>query len=242
MDLSIVIPVYNEGRKIDKDIRLASQFLENRKLSGEIIISDDGSTDDTGIIPSDILDEINVPVEVIDNKKHKGKGFAVRSGILKARGKCVLFIDSGACVSYDEILKGLDLIKTGKCDIAHGSRFLKDSNITRKKQWYRRLASYLFRKSIHVWIRIPIALTDTQCGLKIYRKDVAHELYGDCMTEGFMFDIEIILLAAKAGYKIEEFPISWTADPDSRLSLINTLFSMVPELRRIKIYINDKKN
>jgi hypothetical protein len=71
---------------------------------------------------------------------------------------------------------------------------------------------------------------------------VAHELYGDCMTEGFMFDIEIILLAAKAGYKIEEFPISWTADPDSRLSLINTLFSMVPELRRIKIYINDKKN
>ncbi len=234
MDLSIIIPVYNEGRKIDKDIQLAAQFLSFNKMSGEIIISDDGSTDDTMDILGKIRNELDMPLRIIDNKNHKGKGYAVKSGILEAQGKVILFIDSGACVPYDEILPGIDMISKGQCEIAHGSRFLKDSLITGRKQWYRRLMSYAFRKFIHLWARIPYNLTDTQCGLKIYKREVALELYGQCITEGFMFDVEIILRAVKAGYKIKEFPISWTADLDSRLSVTATFFSIFTELRRMK--------
>jgi glycosyltransferase involved in cell wall biosynthesis len=234
VDLSVVIPVYNEGRKIDKDIRMAAQFMEINNISGEIIISDDGSKDDTLDIPQNVLSKATVPVRIIDNKKHYGKGNAVRSGMLQAQGKIILFIDSGACVYYEDILPGIDLLKSDSFKIVHGSRFMPGSFITRKKQWYRQILSYTFRKFIHSWVDIPYDLTDTQCGLKIYEKEVGKELYGQCITRGFMFDIEIILRAEKAGYAIKEFPITWAADPDSRLFLSRTFFNMISELRKIK--------
>jgi glycosyltransferase involved in cell wall biosynthesis len=234
VDISVVIPVYNEGRKIDMDIRMAAQFMEMNKISGEIIISDDGSTDDTLEIPQSIFQKASVPIRIIDNKKHYGKGYAVQSGILQAQGEVILFIDSGACVYYEDILPGIDLIKNESYKIVHGSRFMPGSFITRKKQWYRQLLSYTFRKFIHSWVRVPFDLTDTQCGLKIYEKAVARELYQQCITRGFMFDIEIILRAEKAGYPIKEFPITWAADLDSRLLISRTFFSMLSELRKIK--------
>jgi len=234
MDLSIIIPAYNEGKKIDRDIQLAAQFLSYNNLSGDIIVSDDGSTDDTMNILEKIRNEPDIPLRIVDNKNHKGKGHAVKSGILEAQGKLILFIDSGACVPYDDILPGIEMINKGQCEIAHGSRFLKDSLITRKKQWYRRLISYAFRMFIHLWVKIPYNLTDTQCGLKIYKREVALELYRQCITEGFMFDVEILLRAMKAGYKIKEFPISWTADLDSRLSVTATFFTVLSELRSMK--------
>jgi dolichyl-phosphate beta-glucosyltransferase len=234
MDISVVIPVYNEGRKIDMDIRMAAQFMEMNQIAGEIIISDDGSTDNTLEIPQSIFDKSSVPIRIIKGGKHYGKGYAVRSGILEAQGEIILFIDSGACVYYEDILPGIDLIKTRACSIVHGSRFMLGSHITRKKQWYRRLLSYSFRKFIHTWVKVPFDLTDTQCGLKIYEKAVARELYEQCVTRGFMFDIEIILRAEKAGYTIKEFPITWAADLDSRLLISRTFFNMISELRKIK--------
>jgi dolichyl-phosphate beta-glucosyltransferase len=236
MELSIVIPVFNEGRKVDKDLLLATRFLEERGLSGEIILSDDGSTDDTLDIPEQVSHQIKVPLRIFHHAAHKGKGSVVRAGILKAQGDVVLFIDSGACVPYDDVLPGLEMIRTGACDIAHGSRFLPTSTIT-KKPWHREILSFLFRKFIVSWIKVPYELTDTQCGLKMYRKEVAQELYKQCLTEGFMFDIEIILRAGKASYHIREFPVTWTADPDSRLSVAKTFLSIIPELQRIKRYV-----
>jgi len=234
MDLSIIIPVYNEGRKVDTDIQMASHFLEENKMSGEIIISDDGSTDNTIKIPDKILTQTKVPVKIIENKTHYGKGHAVRSGILNAHGKIILFIDSGACVPYDNLLPGIEMLREGTCDIAHGSRFLPDSFIMRKKQWYRRILSYSFRKFIQLRMKIPFGLTDTQCGLKMYKKEVALELYGPVKTRGFMFDIEVIRHAEQAGYLIKEFPITWTADMDSRLPVVNTFLDLFSELKKIR--------
>jgi dolichyl-phosphate beta-glucosyltransferase len=234
MDLSIIIPVYNEGKKIERDIHLAAEFLSSSKMKGEIIISDDGSTDDTANFVKKINIDPGLSLKTIFNKDHKGKGYAVKSGILEARGQVVLFIDSGSCVPYKDLLPGISMIRTGQCEIAHGSRFMKDSIITRKKQWYRRILSGLFRKFIHLWTKIPENLTDTQCGLKIYKREAAIELYRQCITEGFMFDIEIILRAVKAGYNIKEFPISWTADLDSRLSPASSVFQVLSELGNIK--------
>ena len=234
MDLSIIIPVFNEGRKVENDIHQAARFLSSRNMKGEIIVSDDGSTDETLLFLKTIEIDPGISLKIIVNKDHKGKGYVVKTGILEANGNLILFIDSGSCVPYSDLVPGIEMIRTGQCDIAHGSRFMRESVITRKKQWHRRIMSRAFRKFIHLWTKIPENLTDTQCGLKIYKRQIALELYRQCITDGFMFDIEIILRAINAGYKIKEFPITWTADLDSRLSPALSFFQMISELGIIK--------
>ena len=175
-----------------------------------------------------------VHLKVIDYRDHTGKGYAVKTGIMEAASDLVMFIDSGNCVPYNNITRGLELLEKGSCDIVHGSRFLTKSLIKRSRKPHRRLASFLFRKYIRIHSRIPENLTDTQCGLKIYRKEVARELFEQCFTHGFMFDIEIILRAGSKGYRILEFPIDWTSDPDSRLSVRGSFFRIFSELRAIR--------
>jgi len=177
MDLSIVIPVYNEELKIRHDITAASDFLSGYRMTGEIIVVDDGSTDQTSEVASNTAEDEGVSLKIIAYKGHAGKGKAVKAGIMEASSDLIMFIDSGNCVPYENLSRGIDLLKNGECEIAHGSRFLTESLITRQRKQYRKLVSFLFRKYIHILSRIPKNLTDTQCGLKIYRKEIAHELY-----------------------------------------------------------------
>ncbi|MCK5465101.1 MAG: glycosyltransferase, partial [Bacteroidales bacterium] len=219
MDLSIVIPVYNEEQKIRHDILAASNFLSGYGMTGEIIVVDDGSSDQTSEVASNTIEDEGVSLKIIAYKEHTGKGKAVKTGIMEAGSDLIMFIDSGNCVPYENISRGIDLFKDGECEIAHGSRFLTESIITRPRKQYRKLVSFLFRKYMRILSRLPKNLTDTQCGLKIYRKEIAYELYAACISDGFLFDVEIILRAREKGYRIMEFPIEWTTDPDSRLSV-----------------------
>jgi len=234
MDLSIIIPVLNESKKIKNDILAASEFLLSNKISGEIIIIDDGSTDDTTDAAKKIKISKDIPLYVLRYSIHKGKGFAVRKGVKKSIGEYVIFTDSGECVHYDFILRGLELLEKNKCDIAHGSRYFSDSKIIRPHLPSRRVSSAVFRKMFKCALNIPYELTDTQCGFKIYKGDIARFLYESCITDGFMFDIEIILRASKNSYRIKEFPIEWKADLDSRLSQVRMPFSIFFELVKIK--------
>jgi len=234
MDISIVIPVYNEREKIVGDIKAASDFIVNNNLKGEIIIVDDGSSDETAMFARNVPLNGVSNLKVIGYRSHKGKGYAVKKGILEAVSDYIMFIDSGSCVPFSNIMRGIKLIEDGICDISHGSRYLPESRIIRPKKWHRGMASYLFRRYTNLSVGNPFHLTDTQCGLKIYKKEIAHSLYHECKTYGSLFDIEIILRAYKNGYRIQEFPIEWTSDPDSRLSIFTTLFSIFPELREIK--------
>lgn len=234
MNLSIVIPVYNEINKITGDIKDASTFLTDQKIQGEIIVVDDGSTDHTSTVARKAGESESIHVKIIECQYHRGKGHAVKSGILEAVSEFVLFIDSGSCIPYSDILKGIEMIRENICDISHGSRNLPESRIIRPRNYYRKITSSLFRKFVQWYMHIPVNITDSQCGLKIYRREISHELYSECVTEGFMFDLEIILRALRKGYRIKEFPVEWTSDPDSRLSFFKTLVSLFPELRRIK--------
>ena len=234
MHLSIVIPVYTEEGKILNDLAAASDFFSSRGMTGEIIVVSDGSQDGTIEEVISFSTPEGISLKVLDNEAHTGKGHAVKSGIMKAGGDEILFIDSGNCIPYEHIDRGLELLKSGVCQIAHASRYHPKSIITRPKPPLRRLASCLFRKLIRIWVSIPRDLRDTQCGLKIYRKEVAHDLYSSCRTTGFMFDAEIILRAGKKGYRIVEFPVEWRSDPDSRLSPGRTFFSIFRELARIR--------
>ena len=112
-------------------------------------------------------------------------------GIGDSRGDYVMFMDSGGNVPPSYIARGLNMIKTGKCEIAMGSRKLRDSKIHKHLSWYRRISSFLFRKLVKLYLNMPSHLTDTQCGFKMYKGEVARELYRQCVSEGFTFDLEI---------------------------------------------------
>ncbi|MBN2411728.1 glycosyltransferase [candidate division KSB1 bacterium] len=241
MDISIVIPVFEESKKIGIDIEAASLFLINNSLEGEIIVVDDGSRDNTAEAAKNTETPPEIRLKVIYYKENTGKGYAVRTGMNSSSGDIVMFIDSGNCVSYDHVLRGLQLLRNDVCDIAHGSRYLPESRILKPHKWTRRISSYLFRKFLTFFMKIPSGLTDTQCGLKMYKGELGRSLYGKCITNGFMLDIEVILRAWHAGFRILEFPIDWTADSDSRLSLSRVPVNMIRELLRIKKVLSIEK-
>lgn len=240
MDLSIVIPAYNESKKIERDIMEASGFLASNHLIGEIIIVDDGSQDNTSQIAQKYKIPSEVKLKVLRYDNHRGKGYAVRKGIEQTTGKYVMFADSGCCVPYKDTLIGLELIKKGECEIAHGSRKMSGCHIEKPQNIYRRICSKIFHLFVIHDMKIPAEFTDTQCGFKIYKGDIAKKLYSQCQTDGFVFDIEIITLAQKEGYRIKEFPIDWTCDPDTRLSPSRSSWQILKDLLQIRKNMNKK--
>ncbi len=234
MDLSIVIPAYNESPKIAVDVQRAAEFLESNGLQGEIIVVDDCSSDNTSRVAESVKVPTCVTLKVIRYEPHRGKGYAVRTGIKASTGRYVMFADSGYCVPFANALPALEMLKDGTCDIANASRRLATSTILRAQPLRRRICSRAIRGLLKIVLGLPPGITDTQCGFKVYKGDVARELYGQCVSEGFMFDVEIILRAHKKGYRIKEFPIEWSCDLDSRLSIMRAPLPTLAELRAIK--------
>ncbi len=240
MDLSIVIPAYEESAKIARDVEQAAEFLERNGFSGEVIVVDDGSADSTAKTAESVEVPAGVKLLVIRYEPHRGKGYAVRKGIEDSSGKYVMFADSGSCVPYDDCIQGLDLLKYGTCDIAHGSRKMTGCNIEKGQSLFRRICSKMFHWFVILDMKIPAEFTDTQCGFKIYKGDIARHLYGECITDGFTFDIEIIMRAQREGYRIKEFPIDWTCDRDSRLSPTRSSWPVLAELLAIRRVMSKK--
>jgi dolichyl-phosphate beta-glucosyltransferase len=243
MDLSIVIPAFEEGRKIARDVKAAATFLQGNNIEGEIIVVDDGSADDTAGAADKAKVTGEAKLKVIRYEPHRGKGYAVRTGMKETTGRYAMFADCGLCIPYGNALQGLELLKDGTCDIAHGSRRHIESDILQDQPWHRRLFSRMFKATVRTMLGVPRELTDTQCGFKMYRGDVARKLYRECISDGFMFDIEIILRAEREGYRIAEFPVEWACDLDSRLSVTRTPWPVLAELRTLKRALaSNKKN
>lgn len=234
MDLSIVIPEFNEARKIAGDVEAAGAFLAAHGLSGEILVVDDGSSDESVELAEAAAVPDGVEKRVIRCQENRGKGHAVRAGMTQTRGDVIMFADAGRCIPFDNALQGLAMIREGRCDIAHGSRALPESVITRRKSLYRRTLTRLFRWVMPWLSGTPRTLSDTQCGFKMYRGTIGRELYARCVCNGFLFDVETVLRAVRAGWRIGEFPVEWHSDPDSRLHPARMIPRLWTELRTIR--------
>jgi glycosyltransferase involved in cell wall biosynthesis len=233
VDLSIVIPAFKEAAKIEADIRAADKFFESQGLRGEIIIVDDGSPDDTAKRAAALKPEIP-SLAVYRYDTNRGKGHALRYGIARATGRNVLFADSGLCVPFEIARIGLTILDLRMSEIAHGSRRMRGS-VRRRQPLYRRVGSRVFSLVVHLIMGIPSYISDTQCGFKLYRREVAQELYGSAFTDGFMFDTEIILRALARGHRILEFPVLWSNDADTRYDPVKGTLRNLAELAKIKV-------
>jgi dolichyl-phosphate beta-glucosyltransferase len=234
MDISIVIPAFNEAGKIGRDVEAAASFLCENGFGGEVIVVDDGSSDDT----AGEARRANVPSPiqkvVLRLESNSGKGAAVRRGILESGGEVVLYADSGTCIPYANALPVIKRIATGELDIALASRRLKGTLIRRNRPLRRRIISRLFHRAAVIVAGLPRRITDSQCGFKVYQGKAARELFAGLATPGFLFELEIILKALRRGLRIKEFPVEWTCDLDSRLRPASQAKGVLKELLKVR--------
>ena len=232
LDLSIIIPAYKEAKKIKQDIQAAAKFLEAQRIAGEILLVDDGSPDNT-VETAKALEKDFPALKVLSYSPNRGKGYALRYGISHSKGRNVMFADAGLCVPYDIAAIGLTMLELRMCDMAIGSRRMRGS-IRREQPLYRRIGSKVYSLVIHTLMGVPLYISDTQCGFKIYQGNVARCLYASAFTDGFMFDIEIILRALADGYQILEFPVLWSNDADTRFNPVRGTWRLFMELVAIR--------
>ena len=242
MDISIVIPAFNEEKKIGRDVEVAAAFIDEESVLGEIVVVDDGSTDKTADEANNAAVTSAIERNVIRLDKNRGKGNAVKTGILASKGDAVLFADSGTCVPYANALPQIARIRKGELDIAMASRRLKDTVIHRNRSWKRRVLSLVFRAVARIITGVPNRFSDTQCGFKIYRGVIARELFAECKTAGFLFELEILLRALKRGYRVEEFPVEWTCDFDTRLRPGSDAAGVLKEMFQVRSIIKKNKD
>ncbi|HEY3415305.1 MAG TPA: dolichyl-phosphate beta-glucosyltransferase [Armatimonadota bacterium] len=215
VDLTLVLPAYNERASIGRTIDEAVQYFASRRLSYEIIVSADG-TDGTRELVRE-MGLANPSIRAIGQDQRSGKGRGIREAVALARGRIIGFADADNKVpiqEYDEIDPWL---REG-CGVVTGSRALAQSRIERRQPWYRRIGS----KGFYVFMQTVVGLRgvrDTQCGFKFFHRDVAKELFRLQRIDGYMFDVEILFLASRLGVRIKEVPIRWRDDGDSRLQL-----------------------
>lgn len=234
MNISIIIPAYNEQNKISADILAADKFMSNNNYIGEIIVVDDGSADDTFLIANSHKEKIESKLIVFKLPENSGKGKAVSEGMNASSGEIVMYADAGLTVPFNDALIGIELINSKNYDIANGSRKMESANIIKKQDLDRRVISKIFGFIFKSVLKIPKEMTDTQCGFKIYKGNIARKLFKELTITGFLFEIEFILLAIKRGYKICEFPVTWKCDRDSRLSVSGSSMKIISELIALK--------
>jgi len=233
MDLSIIIPVWNEESKIATDIGNINAYFEKSSLQIELIIVDDGSTDRSTQIAEEKSKNISLNTRII-TCMHKGKGHAVRKGMTASCGRIAMYMDCGSNVPLNFIDKGMAFIENDQAHVVLGSRYNPASKITYDMIWFRKLSSAAFRSFIKLFLDIPKEISDTQCGFKLFNGDVARDIFAEIKTNGFLFDLEVILIAIAKKYLLKELPLQWQCDRDSRLSIVRSLFSVLKELHYLR--------
>ncbi len=226
--ISVVIPAYNEEERVIPTIGAIASHLSDLCENWELILADDGSHDQT----VELVRELGFAnLHVIEAEKNVGKGHAVRSGMLAARGKYILFTDADNSTPIQEVDRLLHHVQHEGYDIAIGSRAVAGS-AEDHKSFLRHLLSWGLRTLVQVGLQIGIK--DTQCGFKLYRREAARRLFTAQTLPGFSFDLEILYLAGKWGYKVVEVPVAWVDAPGSKVDVKKEVQRFLRDLARIR--------
>ncbi len=229
--LSVVIPAYNEESRIGSSLSEALAYLNSRGMDYEVIVVDDGSSDGTSRIVRKAEEE-SPKVKLVRYGENRGKGYALRTGVLATKGDLVLVMDADLSTPMEELVKMIPYLSEEGYGVAIGSRALALSDIIRKQPWWRRGMGKVFNRIVKTLV--IGGFEDTQCGFKLFTGDVARDLFGDAKIDRFAFDVEILALARKKGYAIKEVPIQWINSPESKVDPVRDSFRMLFDLVRIR--------
>ncbi len=231
--LSIVIPCFNEANRIGPTLDAIASFLREKVLDVQVIVVDDGSSD--GTASGAMARSQQLPrLTVVRHEFNTGKGFAVRAGVLAAAGAQVLFVDADLSTPPDQIPRLLARLDAG-ADVAIGSRRMAGSRILLAQPPMRRLMGSMF--VLLQRLLVGGAFTDTQCGFKAFKRDVAIRLFSRALVTGFCFDVEVLALARLDGLRIDDVPVLWMDDRDSRIRPLWDGARMLYDLLRIRWYL-----
>jgi dolichyl-phosphate beta-glucosyltransferase len=230
IELSIVIPAYNEQARLPRTVLETMHWCTTQKFNFELIISDDGSRDET-LALARLFEEGDSRVRSLACP-HLGKGSAVRMGMLNAKGQYVLFMDADGATPLSEIPKLLDALKKGN-DIAIGSRVVQQpGEVEIKTPIHRRIMGRVFAFFVNLFAIEGIA--DTQCGFKMFRRDVAFAIFSRQKTPGFAFDVEALFLARRLSLTIVEIPVNWIAQAGSKVNIVTDSIKMLWDISLIR--------
>jgi dolichyl-phosphate beta-glucosyltransferase len=233
LSLSIVVPAYNEGVRLGKTLRAIVTYLNEYAPQSELIIVDDGSTDDTaGTARAELADSQNVHTLVISYRSNLGKGRAVRLGLQASRGEIALFTDADLSTPITEAPKLIDPIARGECDLTFGSRALDRSLIGVHQPWRREQGGRVFNLAVRLATGLPF--WDTQCGFKAFRMSVCRPIIEGATIDRFGFDVELLYVAHRAGLRLREIPVRWDHAEGSKVNVASDSLKMLSEVGRIR--------
>lgn len=226
--ISVVIPAYNEEERIVPTIGAIASYVSDLGFPWELIVADDGSRDKTAELVAG-LGFVNL--RLLRAEKNGGKGSAVHRGMLAARGQYVLFADADNSTPIEEIRKLLAKVRDERYDVAIGSRAAAGA-----EEGHKSILRHLLSGGLRWIVRnvFRIGVRDTQCGFKMYTHDAAHRLHQAQTVMGFSFDLEILYLAAKWGYRVAEVPVNWIDAPGSKVDTAKEVRRFLRDLFRIK--------
>ena len=225
----MVIPALNEGRRLRPALRQLRAYFERVEWTAELIVVDDGSSDDTAAVV-EAFDPGPAELLLLRNRINRGKGYSVRRGMRRARGEVLLMTDADQSTPIWQIEAFLPLLEQGY-GVVIGSRDVADSDITQHQTIVRRVLGHLLR-----WMRRLLMLRDirdTQCGFKAFTREAGKRIFSMVRTDRFAFDCEVLLLAQKLGYPVAEIGVAWCNDPDSRVHPIRDPIEMLLSLVKI---------
>jgi glycosyltransferase involved in cell wall biosynthesis len=225
---SVVIPAFNEASRIGQTVRATLDYLQEVNPKNELIVVNDGSTDATGTIAREVLSGAKIAARLLENFPNRGKGAAVRTGLLAAQEAIGLFFDADLSTPLEETPKVVDTIASGKFDIAFGSRSLDRSLIGDHQPWRREQGGRVFNLLVRVATGLPF--WDTQCGFKAFRLDVCRPILEAARIAGFAFDVELLYLAQRAGLRLREVPVRWNHHEGSKVHFVQDSLRMLREV------------
>ncbi len=231
--LSVIVPAYNEEKRLPETISEIVNYLSYKRYKSEIIIAENGSTDDTSAVAQSYLNLFTKHREDVRGRvihADKGKGAAVKAGMLLGQGTWLYMADADLSTPIEVIDFMTPPEFTG--DVAIASRYLPGLEYVVDIPWSRKMSGRFF--NIFTSLLVP-GITDTQCGFKMFRRDVAQRIFSQSTITGWAFDVEILYLAKLYGYDFEEIPVSWEYDADSRVNILGDSLEMAADLLRIWI-------
>lgn len=231
--LSIIIPAFNESIRLGASIQQILGFLEKENLNAELIVVDDGSTDETAQVAQKSCAEFpKLQTKIIRYEQNRGKGFAVKTGLLESNGEIAIFSDADLSTPIEELFKLIEPIKTGEFDVTFGSRALDRSLIGTHQPWRREQSGKVFNFIVRTLTGLPF--WDTQCGFKAFNMQRFRPLLNLMKIERFGFDVEFLYVANYKGLRLKEIPVRWNHCDGTKVNVFRDSHRMFNEVRLIR--------